>query len=147
MSFLKRILTCGWNDHDDTPIVGLPRFCLNKKSRFGGAGKPKVKSIQSTMQSIQAESLCNPCPETTNTKYHLPSLSFITCRHRQVNKVEELQLGSLVGIINNSREDESFLASDCFRVRIGKKHEISSLRSLRPKCLDSVLVFWNEIGC
>lgn len=85
MSFLKRILTCGWNEHDDTPIVGLPRFCLNKKSRFGGATKPKVKSIQSTMQSIQAESLCNPCPETINQKYHLPSLSFLTCRHAQVN--------------------------------------------------------------
>ena len=43
--------------------------------------------------------------------------------------------------------NKKMIGNECIKIKIGKYNEINNVLSLRPRSVDSLVVFWNQMGC
>ena len=43
--------------------------------------------------------------------------------------------------------NKKVIGVDSLKIKIGKNNEINNVLSLRPKSVDSLVVFWSQLGC
>jgi hypothetical protein len=143
MSFLKRFFSCGCQETSDSPLSLLPNLCIPQKEKHTIVSRDSG-SISSRRNPKEALDSSHPLSSQLSVKGQaLPPTLRLKFNSFRTGKAHGLEWGFVVGVVNWGSIVSRLIKTPCMQVRIGKKQEVTTLSSLRPRCLDTLVVYWS----